>query len=375
MSMLCDIIPGTFFEGLGDWELVLWLLMAVSIGLLVVGADRAVSSAARLAASLGMGKVLIGATVVSLGTTSPEAAVSVNAAIRGDGGLALGNGVGSIICDTALIFGLCCCLARIPKDRFVLRRHGWLKMGSGLLLVVVSFLAWGFAGSMDAVYLGRPAGLLFLGLLAGYLVLSVRWARQHPEMALGELEGLVDDGEQGGGEAGLREGGSDGRPAGGGTSAALHLALMFGGLALVVLGSDVLIGSAKVIASKYGVPESVIAVTLVAFGTSLPELVTAVASVAKGHAELMVGNIIGADILNVLFVIGASATATPLRVDPIFFTLLLPGMLAIMAMLQAFILFPGERFSRWMGIPLVGGYVVFTYLTIRFGALTTLGGS
>jgi cation:H+ antiporter len=369
MGMLCEIIPGSFFEGLRDWELVLWVLMAVSIGLLVVGADRAVSSAAKLAASLGMGKVLIGATVVSLGTTSPEAAVSVNAAIRGDGGLALGNGVGSIICDTALIFGLCCCLTRIPKDRFVLRRHGWLKMGAGLLLVAVSFLAWGFAGSADAVYLGRPVGLLFLGLLVGYMVLSVRWARQHPEMALGELEGLMEDGAEG------EEGSASGRRPAEGTSGAMHLALMFGGLAVVVLGSDVLIGSAKVIASKYGVPDSVIAVTLVAFGTSLPELVTAIASVAKGHAELMVGNIIGADILNVLFVIGASATATPLRVDPIFFVLLLPGMVAMLGLLQVFILLPGERFSRWMGIPLVGAYVVFTYLTIRFGAVTTLGGS
>ena len=179
-TMLADLIPATFFAGIAhNW--VLWLVSAGAIGILVFGADRAVSAAVRLATAMGMSKIIIGATVVSLGTTSPEACTSVTAAFQGLPELAIGNGVGSIICDTALVFGLCCCLARLPLDRFVLYRHGTLKLAAGLLLTLTVVALALVRGGIEGVVLYRWIGIVFLALLVGYMVLSVHWARQRPE--------------------------------------------------------------------------------------------------------------------------------------------------------------------------------------------------
>jgi len=344
--VIANIIAPELFEALG--EPLLWLISIGGIVLLVFGADKAVGAAAKLAAAVGLSKVIIGATVVSLGTTSPEAAVSVSAAFGGQPGLALGNGVGSIICDTALIFGLCCCLTRLPKDRFVLNRHGWLQFGSGALLTGVALLLWALSGDMNEVEIPRWVGIIFLVLLAGYLYLSVRWSRQHPQMIPAEAATEMKHDHVAG-------------------RAVANLLVLLFGLALVVGGSEFLIGSMKVICVRRGVPDAVIAVTFVALGTSLPELATAITAIVKGHPELLVGNVIGADILNVLFVIGASATAVPLKVDPIFFYFLLPTMMAVLLLLRLYIFIPGDRFRRWQGAPLLAVYAAFVVLAVMLG--------
>lgn len=350
--IVASLIPETFFQGFIDQEYVLWLMAAGAIALLVVGADRAVASAAKLAAAAGMSKIIIGATVVSLGTTSPEASVSVMAAWRGDPGLALGNGMGSIICDTALIFGLCCCIRRLPMDRFILNRQGWLQFGAGLLLAGVIVGSWLLAGQrFEAAIIPRWVGVAFLFLLVGYMWLSIRWAKQHEGVvALGAVDDVT--------VASARNG----------RGIVVHLLFLLGGLALVVFGSEVLIGSAKTVCEKHGVPETVIAGTFVAFGTSLPELVTAIAALIKGHAELLLGNVIGADILNVLFVIGASASARPLAVDEATLYLFVPMMLVVLGLLRGYILMNRDTFKRWQGIPLLACYVVFVLLSVlKFG--------
>jgi cation:H+ antiporter len=345
--VLGDLIPESFFQSRGD--LLLWVLAGGAIALLVYGADRAVGSAAKLAATMGLSQVIIGATVVSLGTTSPEAAVSVNAAFKGNGGLALGNGVGSIICDTALIFGLCCCLTRLPKDRFVLKRHGWLQFGSGALLAALLGLLLAISGDINEVEIPRLAGVVLLGLLVVYLYLSVRWSRQHPEMLRAKAGAQMKKNHRG--------------------RAAGNLAVLLVGLGLVVFGSEVLVGSAKTICERHDVPKEIIAVTVIAFGTSLPELVTAITSIIKGHSGLLVGNVIGADILNVLFVIGASATAVPLKVEPRFYYFLVPTMLLVLLLFRCAIFWPGRSFRRWQGAPLLAVYVVFVLLAVRFGVM------
>ncbi len=349
-DMLADIISPEFFSSQVDW--LLWCIMAGSVALLVFGADKLVGAAAKLAATLGLSKVIIGATVVSLGTTSPEAAVSVNAAFSGNGGLALGNGVGSIICDTALIFGLCCCLVRLPKDRFVLNRHGWLQFGAGLLLAGVLLVLWAISGDINNVVIPRVIGFAFLALLVLYMYLSVRWSRQHQEIIPDEARAAPQ-----------RDNGPSKM------AVAIDLALIVFGLLLVVGGSELLVGSAKVICARYGVPEEVMAVTVVAFGTSLPELVTAIASIIKGHSELLVGNIIGADILNILFVIGASASAVPLEVAPKFYWLLIPVMLVVLGMLRVAIFWKGSTFRRWHGAVLLAMYAIFLILSVKFGVM------
>jgi cation:H+ antiporter len=343
--MVASLLPDAWFAAQGTW--FLWLALAGSFALLAFGADRAVSAAARLARAMGISKVIVGATIVSLGTTTPEACVSVTAAFRGDGGLALGNAVGSIIVDTGLIFGLCCALKIIPKDRFVLSRHGWLQTGAGLLLTGLCLGLWAASGNLDDVWIPRWAGVLLLALLVGYLYVSVRWGRRHP--------GIVPN-EAAAGSAAHAPG----------TVVWLLLAVV-GGLALVVAGSDAAIASAKVICERAHVPPAVLAVTLVAFGTSLPELVTAITALIKGHEELSVGNIIGADILNVLFVTGAAASATPVKVEPAFFYLYLPTMMVVLLLFRLYIFAPGNTFRRWQGVLLMAVYAVSVVLTLRLG--------
>jgi cation:H+ antiporter len=136
--ILAEFIPHAPFEWLeANQPWGLWLVTCAAMVVLLFGADRAVLAAVRLARAARIPTVVIGATIVSLGTTSPEAVVSVMAAFRGDSGLALGNGVGSVICNTALIFGLACLLTRLPKARYVLTRQGWIQFGAGALLVVM----------------------------------------------------------------------------------------------------------------------------------------------------------------------------------------------------------------------------------------------
>jgi cation:H+ antiporter len=341
--MLASLLPADWFVSLNpDHVWGLWLICLASMAMLVFGADKAVQAAAKIAHALNIPTIIIGATIVSLGTTTPEACVSVMAAIRGNGDLALGNSVGSVICDTALIFGLCCCLVRLPADKFILNRHGWLQLGSGVLLTCVLLgLAWA-GGGITGVLVPRWIGLIFLVLLVGYMLLSFKWAKQHPELIPDEAHVGEDEPKDHVGKLVLVNG--------------IALAI---GLALVVFGSEGMINSVEQLGEYYKLPKDVMAVTVVAFGTSLPELATALAAIRRGHAGLLVGNIIGADILNVLFVVGAAATAKPLTVAPMFFTLHLPVMLVALVLVRVYIFISPRRFSRWHGLPLLGLYAFY----------------
>ena len=346
------LIPYEHFQSM-PWFMLL-LIAAGAIYILMKGADMLVDSAAGLAYRLGIAKVIVGATIISLGTTSPEVAVSVMAAWEGKAGLALGNAVGSIIADTGLIFGLGCVIAVLPADRFVLKRQGWVKITTGILLAALCYLMFFLRG--EEANLGRWVGILMLVLLAVYLVLSVYWGRRHPlgdEVVDGaDVSELADAAER---------------------STLTLVVLIVVGLVLVVFSSRFVIGSFTELALLWGVPEVVIAATLVAFGTSLPELVVGMTSIYRGHKEILVGNIIGADILNVLFVIGASAVARPLRiVDPtarvpeIFLCLHLPTMLIMIGLFMVYILWAVRqgRFKKWFGYPLLVLYTA--YLIINF---------
>ncbi len=344
------LIPPQLFTGLPQWQLL--LVTALSIAVLGKSADWLVDGASGLAYRLGISKVIIGATIVSLGTTSPECAVSVVAAWSGQPGLALGNAIGSIIADTGLIFGLGCLIAVLPADRFVLARQGWVQFGSGALLAALCYGAWLAVG--DAARLGRPVGLLLLVLLVGYLVISVRWSRQHP---FGEPFAIAE-----GEPVSRRE-----------SAPALRLVLLIVvALVFVLLSSRVLILNVTELAEvHWQVPKIVIAGTLVALGTSLPELVIGMTSLYRGHRELLVGNVIGADVLNVLFVIGASAAAAPLPileqgtpVPEIALLLHLPAMLLILVLFRLFIVGATARghFRRWQGVPLIALYLAYVVL-------------
>ncbi len=328
------LIPDSFFLGMTNWMLA--CLFLISLAALVKGADWLVQGAANLAYRLGIGKIIVGATIVSIGTTTPECAVSVMAAWDGEPGLALGNAVGSIICDTALVFGLCATLALIPKDRFILNRHGWLQFGSGVLLALICGVAWLMSDGGEPT-IPRLVGVFFLVLLAGYLWISIRWARGHT------MDQEMPKEERG-------------------SSAAVHSFWIVFGLLVVLFSCRLVIGSLMVLATRWEVPKEIIAATLVAFGTSLPELVTGITAVRRKHPELLVGNVIGADILNVLFVIGGAATVTPLAVPSIFYVIHIPVMLFVLLLFRIFIAQKGNHFKKWMGWPLLLTYVAYVII-------------
>ena len=338
----------TVLQGLvaGQSMIVLLLIIVFCIAMLSFGADWMIDGVVDLAERTGLPKIVIGATVVSLGTTLPEAFVSVMAAYMGNPGLALGNGVGSIIADTGLIFGLTCILAAVPVNRYILNRTGWVQVGSATLLVLISIGVLLLSDSEPKIE--RWVGLLFLALLVLYLYITYVWAKQGsgvlPEDEIAEHE-LMSVGKS--------------------------WILIVGGLFLVILGARVLVPSASEIAMRVGVPDDVIAATMVAFGTSLPELMTAIAAIRKGHPEITVGNIVGADVLNVLFVIGAAAAASPLLIPMNFFYFHFPAMLIILYSFRVFISMNKEGvFHRWQGYWLLGVYLCYVILqyTLNIGS-------
>jgi len=325
-------------------------VIVVCIVVLSKGADWMIDGVVHLARRTGLPRIVIGATIVSLGTTMPEAVVSVMAAWMGNPGLALGNGVGSIIADTGLIFGLTCLLTVVPVNRFILNRTGWVQVGTATLLVIISLLA--LALMPEGPVLQRWVGFLFLALLGGYMYITYLWARQGSEAAL--VEEVVDDSEL--------------------LSLGKCWLMLLGGLTLVVLSARILVPSAAEIAQRMGVPEDVIAATMVALGTSLPELMTAIAAVRKGHPEIMVGNIVGADVLNCLFVIGAAAAARPLEIPANFFSFHFPAMILILYSFRGFIFMNKDgRFRRWQGVWLFGIYLIYLILQYAFNIGTVSG--
>jgi cation:H+ antiporter len=285
--------------------------------------------------------MLVGATLVSLSTTLPEAAVSVWASIMGHPEIALGNAVGSIICDTGLILGLSVVLCPIPLEQEMVRRQGWIQFGSGVLLVLACIPVVG-AGDIFRTggRLPQSMGFVFLGLLAAYLWLSVRWARRPADDVALQTPLAVP-----------RR-----------TSVTRQLARFSFGAGLVVAASQILIPTIQETSVRLAVPESIVSATLVAFGTSLPELVTAITAVRKNQGGLAVGNVIGADILNVLFVGGASAAVTRqgLTAPAHFFQILFPAMLFVLVVFRVGVVFSGDRMKRSFGSVLIATYLLVT---------------
>jgi len=291
--------------------LISLLVLALSLYTLGKGADILVDNAVALSLRWGIPKMVLGATIVSLGTTLPEASVSTLAAIKGNADLALGNAIGSIIADTGLIIGIAALLGTVPVDKRLIHRQGTVQFSAALLLTVAA-LPFFSAGREGTIY--QWMGWVFVALLIGYMYISFRWAK---ESAAGN------------------ENADDSLPE---AEKPLFFQLLFLalGIAVVVLSSKILIPAVEVSAVKAGIPQSIIAATLVAFGTSVPELVTAITAVKKGHGELAAGNIIGADILNVLFVLGVAAAVTPAGIHvPIgFYYVQFPTMLLVLGIFR-----------------------------------------
>ncbi len=320
---------------------ILFIIMVVCLIVLCKGADWMIDGVVELAHRTGFPRIVIGATVISLGTTTPEAVVSVMAAWMGNPGLALGNGVGSMIANTGLIFGMTCLLTTVPMNRYILNRTGWVQEGAATLLVAISVVI--LVTMTGKPVLNRWVGFILLFFLSLYMYITYIWAKGINTDAVEEEK--VDDSDM----ASLRK----------------CWSLILGGLFCVAVGARILVPCAAEIAKRIGVPDDVIAATLVAFGTSLPELMTAIAAVRKGHPEITVGNIVGANVLNILFVVGGAAAARPLLIPSNFFSLHFPVMLFILYSFRVFVIIDrGGQFRRWQGAWLLGIYL--SYLIYQY---------
>jgi len=321
-----------------QWPTIaLFIVIAFSLVILSKGADILVDEAVSLSIRWGIPKMIIGATIVSLGTTLPEATVSVMAAVKGNPDLALGNAIGSIIADTGLIIGISALIGKLPVDKSVVNRQGKIQLLAGFLLAIVALPIFSKTGQGN---ISQITGGIFVLLLVAYILITIHWSRT----AHGAMDKLEEDEVQ----------------------LTIVLLKLVVGVVLVVASSQILISSVEIAAVRVGIPQGIIAATLVAFGTSLPELVTCVTAVRKGHGEIAIGNIVGADILNVLFVIGSSALVTKggLDVPAVFYRLQIPAMLII---LTAFRIFTskaeeGEEINKIEGMVLFGMYAIYIVL-------------
>lgn len=304
------------------------LLFGLGIAALVVGAEALVRGSAGLASRFGISPLVIGLTVVAAGTSSPEATVSILAALGGKGELTLGNVVGSNILNVLLILGLAALVAPLVVAR-------QLVILDVPVMIGVSLLTWGLAA--DGRLSRLDGALLLLGGVA-YTAFLISWARR-------EVPGTVP-----GAEPALPR---DPLP--------LQTVLVVTGLGLLVLGSHWLVTSASAFARAFGLPELVVGLTIVAAGTSLPELASSVVAALRGQRDIAVGNVVGSNLFNLLVVLGASALASPrgLAVSPAARHVDLPVMVAVaVACLPIF--FTGHRIDRWEGALFVVYYAAYT---------------
>ncbi|MGM0396556.1 MAG: calcium/sodium antiporter [Bacillota bacterium] len=315
-------------------------VIAASLYVLSKGADLLIDEAVVVSGYLNIPKAIIGATIVALGTTLPELSVSTMAAIQGSPDMALGNAVGSIIVNSGLIIGLAAVIKPIDIDQSTIRIQGWVKLISAALLIAFSLPL--FSGGKVGT-ISQSMGFAFVAMLVLYLYWSFKESRR---------------------ESALNESQSDEEVSKG--IIVRKFLLMAIGMAIVILSSKVLIPTVELTAIRVGVPQSIIAATLVAFGTSLPELTTSIKAVMKGHGDLAVGNIIGADILNVLFVIGVSAAVTPqgLAVPIIFYKIHFPAMAIILLTFRLVTLNKGSRIRRREGAMLMAFYLVYLGMNV-----------
>jgi cation:H+ antiporter len=311
--------------------------LALGLALLIAGAELLVRGASRLALRFGISPLVVGLTVVAFGTSSPELAVSVQAGLVGQAGIAAGNIVGSNIFNLLFILGLAALILPLAVSQQLVGLDVPLMIG-------VSLLFWVMA--LDG-RIGRFDGLLLAAGIVGYTVFAIHQGRkENPEIQAEYAQ-----------EFGAANGWLGRLP--------VQLALIAGGLALLVLGATWLVDSAVAIARVLGVSEVVIGLTIVAAGTSLPEVATSIVAALRGERDIAVGNVVGSSIFNLLAIGGIAALVTPggLEVAPALVTFDLPVMAAV-----AFACLPifatGHRIARWEGALFFTYYVAYVTFLI-----------
>ena len=322
-------------------------LFAVGFFLLIKGGDWFVDGASAIAEKFKVPEILIGATVVSIGTTLPEVMVSAQAAAKGNGAISYGNAIGSIICNVSLIAAITLAVKPAKADR------------KSLIVPVAFFFSAAGLYTFTAYVTGnfsRVTGIVLLLMFVVYMSLTVATAlKGNKKGAPKEEDGDKEEKES--------------------MPVITAIILLVFGAAIIAFGATLLVDNGTIIAKKIGVPDSVIALTVVALGTSLPELVTAITSLIKGHGSLSLGNIIGANLFNLVLVSGLAITIKPFQVpsEKVFLNTGLnsslvvdiPLMLFVMLFLTLPALVKGKLY-RWQGVTLLILYAAFCVFQFVF---------
>lgn len=303
------------------------LLLVVGFVMLMKGADWFVEGASQIADRLGIPQLVIGLTIVAMGTSLPEAAVSISAAIQGSAEITIGNVVGSNIMNVLVILGLTAVVCVLPVQKSTVRYEIPF-----MILITAVLAGLGLADNQ----VSRPEGLILWAFMILYLFYLLRMAKNGT----------------GGEEAGGKK-----RPIW------LLILMVLVGAAMIVFGSDITVDAATAIAKIFGMSERFIGLTIVAFGTSLPELVTSVTAALKGKTDIAVGNIVGSNIFNILFVVGTTALITPVAYNSAF---LVDSIIAVAAALFLFLcVFRNKKLGRLGGILMLAAYAGYFVYLIR----------
>lgn len=318
------------------------LLLIIGLALILAGANFLTDGSAALAQRFRVPEFIIGLTIVAVGTSTPELVVSVLSAITGKSDVAIGNIVGSNIFNVFLILGVCALIRPLPLTAGNIRRDIPFGVATSLLLLILAMDSWFKAGAVDR--LGRLDGILMLVI---YLLLMTYTIRATGRTA--PADSPVDGSQP------------QKRPMAGW----LMAVMIIGGLAGLIFGGELFLDNATALARRMGISESVIAITLVAGGTSLPELASSIVSLIKGKSDMALGNVIGSNIANILLILGLSATINPLTMGGITLVDLLVVLLSAVLLFLAAFTFRRRAVDRWEGVLFLVIYAAYIAYLVR----------
>ena len=312
-----------------------WLALALGLVVLYFGAQALVKGGAGLALRLGLTPLVIGLTVMAFGTSSPEMVVSIKAGLSGNGAISIGNVVGSNICNIALILGLCAMITPLTATAQVIRREVPIMIGASVVALLM--LADG--------HLARWEGALLLTSLIVYTVLTVKQARAETAAVKASSDYAA--------EIGVKP-----------SSVGMCIALALGGLGALIAGAHFFVTGAVTLAESWGMSQVAIGLTIVAVGTSLPELATSLVAALKKESDVAIGNIVGSNMFNLLGILGIAALIQPIDAPGLEWGDLIVMLVIAIALLP--LAKSGGRVSRWEGAALLATYIGYTtWLLIR----------
>lgn len=313
------------------------LLIIIGLALILAGANYLTDGAAALAQRLKMPEFVIGLTIVAVGTSTPELVVSAMSAINGSSDIAIGNVVGSNLFNIFIILGICTLITPLALSGSTIRRD--IPIAVAASLIMLAALSDSYLGISEINKIGRLEGVIMLIIYFALMAYTIRLARKEQSKEEQPKEKLMP--------------------------LWLSLVMIVGGLGGLVYGGNLFVDNAILLAQRLGVSESVIAITLVAGGTSLPELASSIVSLVKGKADMALGNVVGSNIANILLILGSCATITPLTLGGITIVDILMVLLSSLLLFVSAFTFQRKAIDRYEGVIFLIIYVVYIWYLIQ----------